>query len=66
MSFELSSDQFCKMILYDWKIALTYKECHARLVQAWGEGATHLPITQCLIGFVNFNAINLAFKVLLA
>ena len=27
------------MILYDWKIALTYKDCHARLVQAWGSNA---------------------------
>ena len=24
------------MILYDWKIALAYKDCHALLVQAWG------------------------------
>ena len=30
------------MILYDWKIALTYKDCHARRsVQACA--ATHLP-----------------------
>ncbi|CAF1403876.1 unnamed protein product [Rotaria sp. Silwood1] len=27
------------MILYDWKIGLTYKDSHARLVQAWGEQA---------------------------
>ncbi len=27
------------MILYDWKIGLTYKESHARLVQAWGDQA---------------------------
>ena len=27
------------MILYDWKIALAYKDCYARLVQAWGEQA---------------------------
>ena len=25
------------MILYDWKIVLIYKDCHARLVQAWEE-----------------------------
>ena len=34
MSFQLSCEQFRTMILYDWKIALTYKDCHARLVQA--------------------------------
>ena len=39
MSFELSHEQFRTMILYDWKIALTFKDCHARLVQAWGEQA---------------------------
>ena len=38
MSFQLSREQFRTMILYDWKIALTYKDCHARLVQAWGGG----------------------------
>ena len=27
------------MILYDWKIGLTYKDCHVRLVQAWGSDA---------------------------
>ncbi|CAF4875489.1 unnamed protein product, partial [Rotaria sp. Silwood1] len=27
------------MILYDWKIGLTYKDSHARLVKAWGEQA---------------------------
>ena len=27
------------MILYDWKIALTYKDCRPRLVLAWGEQA---------------------------
>ena len=27
------------MIFYDWKIALTYKDCHARLVQPWGSNA---------------------------
>ena len=25
------------MIVYDWKITLTCKDCHACLVQAWGE-----------------------------
>ena len=34
MSFELSREHFRTMILYDWKIALTYKDCHALLVQA--------------------------------
>ena len=27
------------MIFYDWKISLTYKECHARLAQARGSNA---------------------------
>ena len=27
------------MIFYDWKIVLPYKDCHARLVQAWGNNA---------------------------
>ena len=36
MSFQLSSEQFRTMIFYDWKIDLTYKDCHIRLVQAWG------------------------------
>ena len=33
--FQLSLEQLRTMILYDWKIGLTYKDCHARLVQAW-------------------------------
>ena len=37
MSFQLSPEQFCTIILYDWKIGLTYKTCHARLVQPWRE-----------------------------
>ncbi len=37
MSFQLSREQFRTMILYDWKIGLTYKDSHARLVQAWGD-----------------------------
>ena len=37
MTFQLSPQQFRTMILYDWKIGLTYKDCHARLVQAWRE-----------------------------
>ena len=39
MSFELSSEQFRTMILYDWKIDLTYKDFYARLVQAWEQQA---------------------------
>ncbi|CAF4608607.1 unnamed protein product, partial [Rotaria sp. Silwood2] len=39
MSFQLSREQFRTMILYDWKIGLTYKDSHGRLVQAWGEQA---------------------------
>ncbi|CAF1911269.1 unnamed protein product [Rotaria magnacalcarata] len=30
MNFELSREQFRTMILYDWKIGLTYKDSHAR------------------------------------
>ena len=40
MSVQLSREQFRTMILYDWKIGLTYKESHARLVQAWGGPST--------------------------
>jgi hypothetical protein len=36
MSFQLSREQFRTMILYDWKTGLTYKDSHARLMQAWG------------------------------
>ena len=39
MSFQLSLEQFHTMILYDWKIALTYHDCIARLVQAWRSNA---------------------------
>ena len=39
MTFQLSPEQFRTMILYDWKTALTYKDCHACLVQAWGSNA---------------------------
>ena len=39
MSFQLSPEQFRTMIFYDWKIALTYKDCHTCLVQAWGGGS---------------------------
>ncbi|CAF3439551.1 unnamed protein product, partial [Rotaria sp. Silwood2] len=38
MSFQLSCKQFRTMILYDWKIGLTYKGSHVRLVQTWGGG----------------------------
>ncbi|CAF4195934.1 unnamed protein product, partial [Rotaria sp. Silwood2] len=40
MSFQPSREQFRTMILYDWKIGLTYKDSHAHLVQAWREQAT--------------------------
>ena len=39
MSFQHSCEQFRTMILYDWKISLTYKDCHARLVQVWESNA---------------------------
>jgi hypothetical protein len=39
MSFQFSREQFRTMILYDWKIGLTYKDSHFRLVQAWGDQA---------------------------
>ena len=34
MSFQRSHEQFLTMILYDWKMGLTYKDSHARLVYA--------------------------------
>ena len=43
MTFQLSREQFRTMILYDWKIALTYKDCHPHLVQAEGEQHTFRP-----------------------
>ena len=63
MNFQLSPEQFRIMILYDWKIALTYKDCHAPLVKALREQRTFQP--QSLIAFVSFSAINLVFKILL-
>jgi hypothetical protein len=39
MNFELSREQFRTMILYDWKIGLTYKASHAHLLQAWRDQA---------------------------
>lgn len=39
MTHELSREQFCTMILYDWKIGLNYKESHARSVATWGAQA---------------------------
>ena len=36
MSLQPSPEQFRIMIFYDCKIGLTCKDCHARLVQAWG------------------------------
>ena len=45
ISFELSHEQFRTMTFYDWKIGLTYKDCHVRLVQAWGERRTFPPHT---------------------
>ena len=41
MSFQLSREQSRTTILHDWKIGLTYKDCHARLVQAWGSNAAY-------------------------
>ena len=64
MSFQLSHEQFRTMIFYDWKIGLTYKDLPYPF-SASMEGATHRLITQSLIGFVNFNAINLVFTMLL-
>ena len=39
MNVKLSREQFRTMILYDWKIGLSYKESHTRLVEAWGDQA---------------------------
>ncbi|CAF4235733.1 unnamed protein product [Rotaria socialis] len=33
MSFQLSREQFRTMILYDWKVGLTYKDSHAGTAQ---------------------------------
>ena len=43
MNFQLSREQFGTMILYDRKIALTYKDYHAHLVQAWRQQRTYPP-----------------------
>ena len=52
MSFKLSYEQFHTMILYDWKVALTYKDCHVRLVQAWKEQApSHHTVFNCFRQF---------------
>ena len=40
MNFQLSREQFRTMISYDWKIGLSYKDSHVRLVQAWGDQAS--------------------------
>ena len=39
MTVELSREQLRTMVLYDWKIGLTYRESHARLVMTWGDQA---------------------------
>ena len=52
------------MIFYGWKIGLAYIDCHAPVSANMG-GATHLPTTHSLITFVNFNTMNLVFKMLL-
>ena len=52
MSLQLSCEQFRTVILYDWKIGLTYKDCHARLVQAWGSNAfSHHKVFNCFRQF---------------
>ena len=52
ISFELSAEQFRTMILYDWKIGLTYKDCHAHIVQAWGSNApSHHTVFNCFREF---------------
>ena len=53
MVIELSREQFRIMILYGWKIGLTYRERHTRLVAAWW--IKHLPIEQSLTDFMNTN-----------
>jgi hypothetical protein len=66
MSFQLSREQFRTIILFDWKIGLTYKGSHARLVQAWGRGerGKHLRTAQSSIGFMNSSEIILVLKML--
>ena len=40
------------MIWYDWKIGLTYKDCHAQLVQAWRSNApSHYTVFNCFRQF---------------
>ena len=40
------------MILYNWKIGLTYKDCHARLVQAWVSNvSSHHTVFNCFRQF---------------
>ena len=49
MTFQFSREQFRTMIFYDWKIALIYKDSHARLVQAWEEQLTFPPHSLSLV-----------------
>ena len=52
MSFQLSREQSRTMTLYNWKIGLTYKDSHARLVQAWGSNAlSHHTVFNCFREF---------------
>ena len=52
MSFQRSLEQLRTMILYDWKIALTYKDWYAHLVQAWGSNPpSHHTVFHCFRQF---------------
>jgi hypothetical protein len=64
MSFHISDEKFRSMVLYDWKIGLTYKDSHARLVQAWGDQA---PSDRTILDWIhefeqsNFSIENLVY-----
>ena len=50
--FQLSPEQIRTIIFYNWKIGLTYKDRHARLMQAWGSNApSHHTVFNCFREF---------------
>ena len=61
MTLELSREQFRSMILYDWKIGLTDKEIHGRLVQLSNfsiEDAAHSDRPLNAVTEETFNAVS--------
>ena len=60
MTLELSREQFRSMILYDWKIGLTDKEIHGRLVQLSNfsiEDAAHSDHSSTAVTEETFNTV---------